>query len=549
MKKVLSILVAMILCAALCSSALALPDYMVADSNGITEAIVKDGEKVTINVAISQAATQGNADQIWIWEYLRRTLNVDIQVEQFSDAKEYRSLALSTGDFPDIMINMGLSTAELVTYGQEEQMLLAIDEYIDECMPHLKAIYDEHPDYKEAITAPDGHIYGLGGIADPDDETRNSGLHIYEAWMQELGIEMPKTLDEFMDLMRAMKAAHPEGIPFAGGYDNNNPSLILLTALGFVTSDAKGLSASLLNGQVTFPYADRERYPEFLRLMNEMYETGIMSHDFYTISAAEVRSLVADRKAGLYSSAPWSASADVFMEWNSPMPLTSAYNDTRIWPANMSALTCNRWVINATTKYPEVCCRLADFFFDHELGLVYAFYGPMTSDTDILYDMTSGWYWDDASNWIIYPDIVNDTEGKYGGMENPYRQQKIMLFTGVQLGDYRTFFEDVAAYAHTDYRRVWAMDSLDFRHYATIVENQKPYYIQGYPSNVFFDAETNERVQELKIVINDYVNSETAKFITGARPLTEDELDKFFAQLEAYDYQEYVGYYAEYYAK
>lgn len=64
-------------------------------------------------------------------------------------------------------------------------------------------------------------------------------------------------------------------------------------------------------------------------------------------------------------------------------------------------------------------------------------------------------------------------------MENPYRQQKIMITTGVSFGDYRTFFEDVAEYAGSDYRREWTLDSLDFRHYATVVANQKPYYTQA----------------------------------------------------------------------
>lgn len=546
MKKLGIALLSLVLCLSLFCSASAAPDYMVLDGDGVTGPIVKDGENIEINVVIVQGAKQGSADQIWLWKYFENVLNVKVNVEQVADANEYRNLALASGDFPDIMINMGVSANDLVTYGQEEGMFLKIDEYIDEYMPHLKAIYAEHPEYRTAIEAPDGHLYALGGIADPNDETRNNGMHIYEKWLKELGLEMPETLDDLVSVLRAMKAAHPDSTPYSGGYAQSNPGLILLTALGIVTSDAKGLSPALRNGEVIFPYGDKETYGEFLKLLNTFYTEDIMSHDFFTLTSTQINSLIADGKGGLYTSAPWSASPDIYMDWNAVKPLTSQYNATPIWPANMGALTCNRWVINAETKYPEVCCKLADFFYD-KTGLVLGFYGPMTTDTDILFDATAGWYWDNESNWILYPDILNDTVGAYGGMENTYRQAKIMLFTGVHMGDYRTFFEDVAEYAHADYRRVWSYDSLDFRHYAGMVDNQKPYYTQGYPNNVFFDSATNERVTELKSVINSYVESETAKFITGARPLTQEELDAYFDMLDQYGYQEYLQYYVDYY--
>lgn len=189
-------------------------DYLNVDSDSVTTPIVKDGQQVEINVVISQAPTQGNAEDIWLWKYFENEHNIKVNVEQVSDTAEYKNLALSTGDFPDIMINMGVTTADLVTYGQEEGMFLKIDEYIDPYMPNLKAIYEEHPDYRQAIAAPDGHIYSLGGIADPNDETRNGGIHIHARWLEELGLEMPQTVEEFLAVMRAFQEAHPEGVAF-----------------------------------------------------------------------------------------------------------------------------------------------------------------------------------------------------------------------------------------------------------------------------------------------------------------------------------------------
>ena len=132
-------------------------------------------------------------------------------------------------------------------------------------------------------------------------------------------------------------------------------------------------------------------------------------------------------------------------------------------------------------------------------------------------------------------------------MENPYRQQKIMIATGVGFGDYRDFFGATAAIAGVNYRRVWTPDSLDFRHYWSVVKSQKPYYVSPYPGNVFFPSNVVNRMTDLGSVINSYVESESAKFVTGVRALTDAELKIYFDNLDALGYQEYLKYYVDYY--
>ena len=59
--------------------------------------------------------------------------------------------------------------------------------------------------------------------------------------------------------------------------------------------------------------------------------------------------------------------------------------------------------------------------------------------------------------------------------------------------------------------------------------------------SVYLSAEESQRVADLSTVINDYVTSETAKFIVGARPL--DELDAYFAELKDLGIEEYIDIY------
>ena len=67
-----------------------------------------------------------------------------------------------------------------------------------------------------------------------------------------------------------------------------------------------------------------------------------------------------------------------------------------------------------------------------------------------------------------------------------------------------------------------------------------------YPSAVYFDTETQTKLNNQLVLISDYSQTESAKFITGARSL--DELDDYFDEIERLGALEYVEAYANYYS-
>ena len=72
------------------------------------------------------------------------------------------------------------------------------------------------------------------------------------------------------------------------------------------------------------------------------------------------------------------------------------------------------------------------------------------------------------------------------------------------------------------------------------------YTVAGFPSKVYLDYETTEYLSNLMVVISEYAQQESAKFVTGARPLSE--LDAYFDEIERLGALEYIQVYADYYA-
>ena len=63
----------------------------------------------------------------------------------------------------------------------------------------------------------------------------------------------------------------------------------------------------------------------------------------------------------------------------------------------------------------------------------------------------------------------------------------------------------------------------------------------------FFDAETNERCNELATPINTYVEEQYALFVSGDLEINDENLENFFNTLDGLGYEEYLQIYSDYY--
>ena len=82
-----------------------------------------------------------------------------------------------------------------------------------------------------------------------------------------------------------------------------------------------------------------------------------------------------------------------------------------------------------------------------------------------------------------------------------------------------------------------------YRH--KVYEAQQGHMVEGLPS-MYLSTEQSATYTDLKTVIQNYVDSETAKFVVGQRPI--EELDQFFEELKGMNIEEYETLCHDYYA-
>lgn len=78
-------------------------------------------------------------------------------------------------------------------------------------------------------------------------------------------------------------------------------------------------------------------------------------------------------------------------------------------------------------------------------------------------------------------------------------------------------------------------------HLLNVRNNVEPYRTESFPMIVYYDEETTLAIDELHTILDPYIESEVAKFITGAR--STDEFPKFQEELKGMGVEELLGYY------
>jgi putative aldouronate transport system substrate-binding protein len=145
---------------------------------------------------------------------------------------EKLNLMLSSGaELPDAFWN-NISGVMVAQY-MDQDVFMPTEDLIEKYMPRLKAIYEQHPEYKAAATAPNGHMYGFPYIEEMKGLVLTPGPFIInKEWLAKVGKPMPKTVDEFTDVLRAFKNA--------GDLNGNGKADEIPYALDFTSRDMFG---------------------------------------------------------------------------------------------------------------------------------------------------------------------------------------------------------------------------------------------------------------------------------------------------------------------
>ncbi len=543
------------------------PDYLNLES---AKPIVKEGEKVTLKMMVMRdAAATTPVDEVWLTKYIEEKLNIDLELEMVTsdNVDERKSLMLMSGDMPDMTLGVSFTNSEIMMYGVDQQLLLPVSDYMsEELTPNLVYAEEKYPGEFAKFEAPDGKDYTIPRlyINSPGQGNTLGSIRMFVDvnYLKAAGYtEVPDTMDGFLEMLRAFKKLDPKTM----GVEEIWPMLaissldrkLIQNAFGWVSTSNTNMLTPTWDADenaVVVP-ALQEKYGEYLAFYNTLYTEGLIHPDYFTMDSTATQALQKSRAAGVIGVwAPSSTIPEAYDEYVSCIPLKSDYTETGI-ATEEAGSAAGLVFISADTEYPEVCMRLLDWYYSPE-GAAYCHLGPVDGSEDALGYTGFKIEKNDAGATVMVTSHIPEGYETWA----KYRLDQLRLNDFVPFQERREEFTTSLGVDPDKYN-------------ATLGEEQEPGVVintltgkqcTGDPSyryyvyhacegklvaplpGVFMDADTTAEFTDLQTVLKDHVDTESAKFITGRRPLSE--LNDFFAELKAMGSEDYLKLVQEVYA-
>lgn len=547
MKKILALV--MVLCLA-CGCAMAEADIntIAGRNQAIGFPVVDEPVDVTILVVPQDAAIDFKAEDNWMCQYITRYsgLNITWQVVDRASSEERVTLLLNSGSMPDCILGYDFGTSAVVQYGVSEQMFRPINDLLEYC-PNFSALLEERPEVKREITATDGNIYGFPALSNV--WSTSNRIFIRESWLNNVGMENPKTLEEFKAVLTAFRDQDANGngdpndeIPWDGSWNEMfSERNVILNAFGYMNSD--NIAVDYNGDETKLVYVGyAEKYKDYLLFMNELWNENLMSADMFTQAESQVQADVLEGVVGVCTqSSPMVYDVDNSDDWRVLNPMTDGQRETPLYPAPFAIYSAPvKMAINADCD-EEVAVALAKL-------------------ADVMYSLE--WYsmakngpeYGSEMDWNNYGHYINEKgslSSKYpesmpSGWAHLCTNLSIYALPGYNLEGYDPYIIEYAEkYPDTTYGEYYKNGPKYNPWNMELNEVCSPYYVEKVPG-FFYSVEDMTRINELIVPLDDYVASMEAKFITGEVSI-EGEYENFLKTLESYGVQELMEIYNRYY--
>ena len=244
-------------------------------------------EPVKIKVFIIQGADIDYSTNLYSL-LLEKKFNVKFEWQtvpwEVTAVKEARNLSLASGDYPDLYImnqDIDLFTQnELIKYGQQQGVLLPLNDLIDEYAPNVKANIEKYPYYKANAVAPDGKIYGIPQLEECYHCSFQNKLWINTKWLKQLNIPTPKTTEELKAALEAFKTKDPNGngqadeVPLSGTTESWGFRTVPYLMNAFIYDDDR--SHLIMDGGKVDVAANKPEWKEGLLYIKSLYDAGLI---------------------------------------------------------------------------------------------------------------------------------------------------------------------------------------------------------------------------------------------------------------------------------
>jgi putative aldouronate transport system substrate-binding protein len=452
-----------------------------------------------------------------------------------SDAGEKVNLVLAAGqDLPDIIINTNLTLEQQYLYGSQG-ILLPLNDLVAEHAPNISSIWTAVDPYvKQQLTAPDGNVYGMSIRPLAYHSTLSQKMWINIQWLENLGLQMPETTEDFYQVLKAFKTRDANGngdpndeIPYSGVHKHWRGSTGAFVMNAFIYDDGFGevtANRLILEKGKIYPAYTQPEWREGLRYLRRLHDEGLLDPQAFVMEAADARALNNGGKEGparigaAQGGQLWNIlvpSGTMHREYRAVPPLKGpgGVQYTAYYPKNQRG---SRFGITKDATSPAVAIKWVDLGFTEQ--------GRMTAQ-----------FGEEGVNWRR----ANPGEMSYSG--EPALWKLITVPNVPQNWCWSHFLPNYFEGIYFDRQVPASDDPLNIER--RLWDESKAKYEGHQPDEVvpplFMDLEVGKEYGRLRSEINTYVDQSFARFVTGDLDIEKD-WDTYLAQFKPLGLERYL---------
>ncbi|WP_208645090.1 extracellular solute-binding protein [Rathayibacter festucae] len=322
---------------------------------------------------------------------------------------QQKNPSLAAGDVPDIALR-AVGTNDAVQYpGLFEDIAPHLDD-----LPNVRRFFEEKPEARRLVENEKGEIHSLSSSR--GSGYRGSGQHmmINRAWLDALGLEVPRTWDELTTVLQAFKTQDPNGngqadeVPFnirrleTAGFGWYSPFL-LLNSTGIATSFNKGPSAQgihVSDGRVA-NFLVSDEYRRVVAYLHELLAAGLIPADaltkddsaYYAAQAGDGKTAQIGLIFG-WSLADFGDLRDQYVAMPAPAASASMSAEDVVWDGSDNEFEGGKLAVSAAAAGDECVWKVVDALYSEKYS-IQQFTGSIpefvTDDGDGTYSVTEAY--------------------------------------------------------------------------------------------------------------------------------------------------------------
>ncbi len=493
--------------------------------------------KETLTIALQTYSSITDYDDNYLTRKLEEELGINIEFHLLSAAPEevktqLSLLIASNKNMPDVICTGSMTAESILEYGSQGVFIPLNDWITDSATaPNFNAIQSDEDKAAmiKASTSADGNIYGLCTFEPETWNLTPYRMYINQVWLDKLKLSMPKTTDDYYNVLKAFADGDPNGngakdeIPVYGisaGTYGENVTIPLMNS--FIYYPASQITTAVLTldetgKQVIAPFIQDE-WKEGLVYLNKLCGEGLLPASVFTDDKTQFMSVLNNEDANLVGS----LSTGSLSRWNDYDKNTNGQEYVMAAPlqgpggkAYSPYLQYNPtpiWFITSSCKNPELALKLGDLFYRSDFS-------------------NTARYGEEGVDWTTDEEVISKPQYSNAYIEaGLYDKVTLLKLKDIWGENNNKFWRNInPRYASIDDGNTWA----NAAEYNPVVKSSSfyadnfKYNYSAHPEKILpsltYTGEEAEEQAEAMVNISSYVSQSTAQFITGARPLSEWE--------------------------